>query len=238
MHTFAPRSLYGFDRMLGQIPLRMGQAAPPASIELPPGMQLPPGVQLPPGTQVVQGGAGPAPQGVLPPRSSDPVQDLTMNGALVEVEVSVPAAVADAMRAQGQEVPPPQKALALIDTGASISGLKPEIASGARLVQTSSVTVSGVVGSQDRPIYAATITLPEYGVTLDAIDVAGVDLPQQNINFLLGRDVLEKMVLTYKGNQGAFTLQQASGVNLGTLLGGLGVLGLAIFGMVKAGAFE
>lgn len=187
--------------------------------------------------QMGQGGAQ-ASAGVLPPRSQDPVQDLIMNGALVQVEVSVPAAVADALRAQGQPVPPPQRALALIDTGASISGVKPEIAAGAQLVQTSSVTVSGVVGSQDRPIYAATISLPDYGVTLDAIDVAGVDLPQQNINFLLGRDVLEKMVLTYKGAQGKFELQPASGVSLGTLLGGLGVLGLAIFGMVKAGAFK
>lgn len=238
MHLVAPRPLYSFgDRTLGPVRLRMAQAAPP-QIELPPGMQLPPGVQLPPGTQIVHGGAGPAPRGVMPPQSDDPVRNLLENGALVEVDVSVPAVVADALRAQGKPVPSPQRAIGLIDTGASISGVKPEIALGAQLVQTSSVTVSGVVGSQDRPIYAATISLPEYGLTLDAIDVAGVDLPQQNINFLIGRDVLEKMVLIYRGADGKFELQQAHGVNLGTLLGGLGVLGLAIFGMVKAGAFK
>lgn len=249
-------NMMGAPLLLRPIPLRLNgyarsllsQAAAPAptadqggqSIQLPPGFQLPPGMQLPPGTQVVQGGGGGG-QG-LPTQydETDPVQNLAVNGAILEVEISVPDSVAAAMKAQGQTVPPPQRARGLIDTGASISGIKPAIASAAQLTQTSSVTISGVVGSEQRPIYAAAISLPEYGVSLDAIDIAGVDLPQQDINVLIGRDVLQRLTLIYQGKAGAFNLEDTggNGFNMTRVVAGSAIVLATVAALIGVGAFD
>lgn len=251
-------SMMGAPLLFRPIPLRMNgyarsmlrQAAAPApasgqSIQLPPGFQLPPGMQLPPGTQVVQGGGAGAGAGAgqgLPTQydETDPVQNLAVNGAILEVEISVPDSVAAAMKAQGQTVPPPQRARGLIDTGASISGIKPGIASAAQLTQTSSVTISGVVGSEQRPIYAAALSLPEYGVNLDTIDIAGVDLPQQDINVLIGRDVLERLTLIYQGKAGTFNLEDTggNGFNLTRVVAGSAIVLATVATLIGVGAFD
>lgn len=153
----------------------------------------------------------------IPMPGGENPSDLEIHGALVKVKVLPPAG------SQGM----PQDAVAMIDTGASISGVLPQIAQAAGLVQTSSVRIGGVVGSEERPIYAAALELPEYKISFDAIAIAGVDLPQQDIQFLIGRDMLKRMNLLYKGPETKFDLASPQPAGLLSLIMTGGVAALA-----------
>lgn len=165
--------------------------------------------------------------------SQDPAMDvverLRHDGALVTVQISRPSA------SGGGTV---QTVKAMVDTGASISTVNDQVAQAAGLQATSSAPVGGVGGTSERPIYAASMTLPEYQATVDPIEVAGVTLPMPGIDMLVGRDVLRALELDYKGTQGVFLLKTgergsappAGGAGTATLVG-LGGLAAAIGGL-------
>lgn len=172
------------------------------------------------GLRAMAGVPGPvaAPQGVTiyaqdqgqapSPTDSEEVQNLAQHGARLDIEIGVPSVVADYYKARGQTPPAPQKVRAMIDSGASISGIKPAIAKAAGLIQTSSVGVSGVIGTENRPVYTAAIKLPSYNVDIDVMDIAGVELAQQDLDVLIGRDILKHTVFTYDGTEGVFSLEE------------------------------
>jgi hypothetical protein len=66
-------------------------------------------------------------------------------GALVDIFVALSTTRIDALKAAGMSFPAPEKAKALIDTGASISSISPRIAKGLGLIP------SGIT-----PIYSPT----------------------------------------------------------------------------------
>jgi aspartyl protease len=133
---------------------------------------------------------------------------LLQHGALVEVMISSPPSAAGAMEAAGQAPGAPQKLVLMVDTGASITGVRDSVATSLGLVATSSVQVGGVAGTQTAAIYAAKIEMPKYNVTFDAVQIAGFQLPgQEAIDGLMGRDMLEKLVLLYNGPEGTFAFQ-------------------------------
>ena len=159
-------------------------------------------------------------QGFQPPTSGPAASDLAINGALVQVQISPPAGSSGS----------PQTATAMIDTGASISGILPALAQAAGGVPVSSIDIGGVTGTSSAQIYALQVNLPQYNISFDVIDVAGVDLPQQNIQFLLGRDMLSKMILTFDGPDATFNLASPPGQAspVGTyIMGGAAVAALA-----------
>jgi len=162
------------------------------------------------------------------------VQNLALHGARLDIEIGVPSVVVDYYKSHGQTPPAPQKARAMIDSGASISGVKPSIAKAAGLIQTSSVGVSGVIGTENRPVYTAALKLPAYDVNFDVMDIAGIDLPQQDLDVLLGRDVLKQAVFTYDGRDGVFSIQNGS-TGTKTLLAAGGVLVAAVAGIIIFG---
>lgn len=184
--------------------------------------------------QAAQGGGGGGGGGmaVMPQASQGNAQQyLIQHGALLEVMISAPPSVADAMRAAGQTPPAPQKVVLMVDTGASISGVRDSVASAVGLTPTGSVQVGGVAGTQNSSIYAAKIALPKYNINFDTVQIAGFQLPgQQDIDGLLGRDMLEKMNLVYSGIAGDFTLQAAAGASDNTWsVVGMGVLAVGAF---------
>ena len=156
-------------------------------------------------------GPVPAPQPVtVSPgdKKEDPeVQNLALHGARLTIELGVPDSVIAYYQDRGQRAPERIRATALIDSGASISGVKPSVAQSAGLIQTRSVGVSGVIGTELRPVYTASVILPDYDIHLDAMDLAGVELGQQGVDVLLGRDLLKKVTLVYEGRSGSFQLQ-------------------------------
>lgn len=154
----------------------------------------------------------PAPQPVTvnpgEKKDEDPqVENLALHGARIQIEIGVPDSVVEYYKSRGQEAPARIRATALIDSGASISGVKPSVAQMAGLIQTRSVGVSGVIGAELRPVYTASIILPDYDIQLDAIDLAGVELVQQGVDVLLGRPFLRNVTLVYEGRSGTFFIQ-------------------------------
>lgn len=138
-------------------------------------------------------------QGMLPDAGpSNAVDQLLQQGAIVQVTLTKPAAGGAGT---------PVTLNAMIDTGASISTLQDSVAQRAGLQQTGSTQLSGVGGVQMSPIYAASLAIPEFGVTVDAIEVASVQNPFPGVEMLLGRDLLRNLSLEYHGLQGQFALK-------------------------------
>jgi aspartyl protease len=157
-------------------------------------------------------------------------EKLRRDGALVKVQISVPKTLADQMRAEGKTVPAPRIATGLIDTGASISTVSEQVASEAGLQAVGSVPISGVGGTQERPVMSAAFALPEYGIDVDPIEIVAVSINAPGFEILVGRDVLQALELKYTGFQGIFNLNQ----DLMPSGGGAGKLGTA--GWVGIGA--
>lgn len=138
-------------------------------------------------------------------------QLLRRHGALVNVEIAVPASRRAAEEAEGAVGGTSHTVKGMIDTGASISTVSDEVAAAAGLQMTGSVQLGGVGGTSSRPIYAASFNLPEYGVFFDAIEIAGVTLPVPDFQVLIGRDVLQRLRLDYLGPSGVFSLSEEVG---------------------------
>ncbi len=161
-------------------PIAIGQAAPPAA----------------------PAPAAPATPGVVGPDA------LKTNGAIVTVILSTPKSyAAQAANQGGGSGGSPQTVKGMIDTGASISTVSPQVAAAAGLVQTGTVPLSGVGGGGEDPVYAASMTLPDFNITVDPIEIGGVGLPMPGVDMLVGRDILaNNLQLQFHGGVGSFSL--------------------------------
>lgn len=162
-------------------------------------------------------------------------EKLRRDGALVQVQISVPTALADQLRAEGKPVPPPQIATGMIDTGASISTVSEAVAAAAGLQTVGSVPISGVGGTAERPVMSCSFGLPQYGVTVDPVEIVAVSINAPGFEILVGRDILQALELKYTGPNGVFNLTQeleaiAAGVSGTSLLTYVGV-GAAVIGL-------
>lgn len=131
----------------------------------------------------------------------DAVTALAVNGAILQVQVSPPA---------GYGGGTPKTFTAMVDSGASITCINIGAAQTLEIPQVSSTQLGGVGGMSEAPIYAAALVLPEYGVTVDPIQIAGVGNPLPGVDMLIGRDLLRFLEFDYKGSQGAFTISQTA----------------------------
>jgi hypothetical protein len=137
--------------------------------------------------------------------------DLMNNGALIKVKVGMPKDIADSLAKQGKPVPNPVEALAMIDTGASITALDAALAQQIGLTQTGLAPIAGVTGTQNQPVYAAKLMLDQPSVQLDPWTMIGSPLQVQHFQVLLGRDFLEQLTLVYDGSSGNFQLTPGKG---------------------------
>lgn len=165
-------------------------------------------------------------------------------GPRTEVQLSVPAAYAAALERQGDSPPSPQTVMGLIDTGASISTVTEEVAAALGLSPTGTIQLGGVGGSSQRPIYAASFGLPEYGVVIDPIEIASVPIPFADFQVLIGRDVLLALHFLYQGPLGQFDVSQKGAPAEGPAANGIAgiptpyfVGGAALLGIAAIAAF-
>ena len=139
------------------------------------------------------------------PSFTSQISNLRITGPVVEIGIAVAAGIERALRAQGQPVPPPIRALALVDTGAS-----------ATVVQLGMAAQLGL-----HPVGVTLINTPsstrvrcyEYRVQLligtdVVVETKAIEAPLegQNIRCLIGRDVLAHGVLVYIGYSNLFSL--------------------------------
>jgi|SRR5579871_1272525 len=148
-------------------------------------------------------------QGFPQQQQLSPADDLAQNGAILQVNVSVPSSYA-----QGGGAGTPKTLTAMVDSGASISCITMQQAQAIGLPQVSSTQLGGVGGMTNAPVYGVALNLTQFGVTIDPVQIAGVANPLPGVDMLIGRDVLRSgsggLVFTFHGGQGVFTIAQDS----------------------------
>jgi predicted aspartyl protease len=105
------------------------------------------------------------------------------------------------------EPPLPVVVTALIDTGAAATIINPNVVDslGLRPVGAESVISATSTAPSDYAAYAVDLMFPE-GVTVADTRVICLPLLRQNIQCLIGRDILERCVLVYIGHLNQYTL--------------------------------
>lgn len=96
---------------------------------------------------------------------------------------------------------------ALIDTGAGATVINPQVVDdlALRAVGADSVLTATSTVAHDCAAYAVDLIFPE-GVTVSDTRVICLPLARQNIQCLIGRDILEKCVLVYIGHLNQYTI--------------------------------
>ena len=134
-------------------------------------------------------------------------------GPLLNVQLTVSGARADALTRAGRPIPTPVAAKGLVDTGASCTTIDPHI------VAALSLEPIGEVSMVTPSTGATPITMDQFdiGVTIYAgleqvpmripvLPVAQAPLQNQGFEVLIGRDILARCVLVYNGAMNQYTL--------------------------------
>jgi hypothetical protein len=133
------------------------------------------------------------------------VPNLRGMGPVLPIEIGISARREAALRAAGDTVPPPIAITALLDTGANGTIIQQNLA--VRLgIQPIGVTTYSTASSPVMlcPRYTVRLFFP-HNVVFRAT-VSEAPLPGQQIQCLIGRDILARAVLVYLGESNLFSL--------------------------------
>lgn len=99
---------------------------------------------------------------------------------------------------------------ALIDTGAGRTVLTPEAIEKLQLPLVNYTILSRVGGRESRVgVHVASIQFPgDQLATIEVIEVACCDLPDQPIHCLIGRDILSRWLFSYDGRSGHWEIYE------------------------------
>lgn len=129
---------------------------------------------------------------------------LAANGALIAVTISLAQADRDARARAGRVLPPPVTATAMIDTGANLTEVRTGLLDGLEMTPVGAARVFTPTDSNvECPVYAIQLTLPHGVVDTTVIETG---MRGQQIDMLIGRDVLQECLFIYDGTSGRFTL--------------------------------
>jgi hypothetical protein len=133
--------------------------------------------------------------------------NLAAEGPNISIQVTLTRAAEAALTKAGQAVPAPIQVDAQVDTGASGSCVQQGILAPLGL-QPVGVSLVNTPTSQNVPcpMYAVRILFPAHQGFLDDVTILEAPLAGQNINFLIGRNILARALLIYNGPHGSFTL--------------------------------
>ncbi len=136
---------------------------------------------------------------------------LSIDGPLIPVEVSVPDALEKWYIRNNLPIPVPALGYALIDTGASISGVHEPLVQQMNVQPVDSIPVSTPSGTGRCSIYPAQLALPAMNVSNVPVRLAGNQLnwtasDGKNVIMLLGRDILYQFLMVYHGKLNTVTL--------------------------------
>ena len=139
---------------------------------------------------------------------------ISPQGPIVQAAVMVSMARRQALESSGLPVPDPQRIVALIDTGASISGVDPSVLTALNLSATGEADIH-TPSTQGSPARSSTYDV-QIGIYAgrpgdlhfisDTIQVTSPILANQGIKALIGRDILKSCILVYDGADGFITL--------------------------------
>jgi predicted aspartyl protease len=133
--------------------------------------------------------------------------DLQRIGPVVEVLISPSSILKEILQKEGKEIPRPVLARMLIDTGASISAIKKGIATQLGLKPhgiTKIATPSN--GAFQCPLYDIDILFPIHHMVITNVRVIEAIFEGQNIDGLIGRDILKLGLFIYTGYDNSFSI--------------------------------
>jgi predicted aspartyl protease len=89
---------------------------------------------------------------------------------------------------------------ALIDTGAGRTVVTPEAARKAELTKINETKIAHAGGLINADVFVASIHFPKINLTtIEVVEVACCELPNQPIQCLIGRDIIARWIFTYNG---------------------------------------
>lgn len=98
-------------------------------------------------------------------------------GALIEIEVHVPIAVAKQLSANNQPIPTPVTGTALIDTGATFTAFDdPILSQKLNLNPVNQITTGTANGPVIQNRYGVSLQFPTFGANTPLLQVVGVNL--------------------------------------------------------------
>jgi predicted aspartyl protease len=131
--------------------------------------------------------------------------NLLQNGPTIPIHVWFSKSELEVLETSGKPIPDPVEVTALIDTGAQSTCIAPSVANALRLPVVGASFVNSV--SQRNILvnqYAASVVFPNnVAVNCKAL---GISPEIQDVDCLIGRDILSKGVFVYIGETGSFTL--------------------------------
>lgn len=139
------------------------------------------------------------------PSITTTLPNLEGDGPVLEVHFSIPNILESQYRKSGKPIPEPIIVKALIDTGASSCVIQSDIPQKLGL-QPVGATKINTPSCQDSECYQyfMRMILPQQGLFYEGVFTAA-PLSGQNINSLIGRDVLKQGILIYIGYVNQFT---------------------------------
>ena len=139
------------------------------------------------------------------PSFTSQLPSLQAMGPLVDMRVWIGTPVEDALKKAASKIPEPVSVKGMVDTGATGSVLQPDIARQLGLQPVGVVSIS-TPSTENLPCfqYAVRLIFPN-NVIVEAIAIEA-PLKGQQIQALVGRDVLAHGVLIYTGYINQFTL--------------------------------
>jgi len=132
--------------------------------------------------------------------------DLEETGPLYPVLIGISTYHADSLQYEGLSVPEVIEAMALIDTGASLTAIDTGITDRLKLMPIDYVNVSSVTEAGVRaPIFDVDLIIEPNQLVVPNIRVVELSLGG-GIQCLIGRDILSRMLLIYNGVRNSIIL--------------------------------
>lgn len=139
------------------------------------------------------------------PHSIRKSSNLQREGPIIEVVIIPPSPVAKLLQSQNLPIPS-QKAIALIDTGATTTCIDNSIAKALSLVSHNTVKVMTAGGEDNQCVYDVGLVLPHSAGNAFSLQVLEAKLENQPYRVLIGRDLLRHCTLIYNGWDNSYTL--------------------------------
>ena len=134
--------------------------------------------------------------------------NLAQVGPIAEVLIAPTQQLVQVLKAQGQPVPSPVKAIAMVDTGASGTVVTPSIVSalGIQPVGVATMSTPSTTAPVPSRLFNVDLTFVIGNVNVAGVVAMEAPLGGQHIQCLIGRDILQHGVLVYIGYINQFTI--------------------------------
>ena len=142
------------------------------------------------------------------------IEELHRIGPIVKVEIRIPQSLQRRLAETGQPIPPPIFGIAVIDTGASITGVEEKVLNNLKIQPIGRVNLHTPSGPTTTYLYPVGLTLNpgssnplnfDFGA-MASVSLGQLPVPGGQLIALLGRDFLSRCVFIYHGPQARFTL--------------------------------